>query len=129
MRSDRVPLPTASSSMRIAAGVTVIKVTGAVDLANAKDFNTQLMWQVRAGERTVVLDLSEMTFLGLAGLDALIGAQAAACFTGRRVLMVAGTLCVNRVLEVTGLSSALNPYPTLAAALADVGKPKLELVR
>ena len=129
MRSHRVARHTASTSMRIAVGLTVITVTGAVDLANAKEFNTQLMWQVRAGERTVVLDLSKMTFLGLAGLDALIGAQAAGCFTGRRVLVVAGTRCVDRVLEVTGLYSAMNPYPTLADALADAGKAKLELVR
>lgn len=108
------------SSIGVADAATVITVIGDIDLATTARVRAALMWRVRTGERTVVLDLCRITFFGLAGLDVLIDAQAVGCETGRRILFATGTGCVNRVLSLTGLSTTMTTHPTLAAALADV---------
>ncbi|WP_054813554.1 STAS domain-containing protein [Nocardia arizonensis] len=99
--------------------VTLCAVAGEVDLYTADVLRRALSVAVHAGAPTVVLDLSGVLFFGVAGLHVLIEARERVGRTGRRLWLVAGPLCVDRVLEVADDAAVFERVPDLAAAVLD----------
>lgn len=98
-------------------GVRVLHVVGELDTL------TSPLLQARIGEqlaetRTLVLDLSDVTFLGSAGLAVLVGAKDDADARGVRLWIVPGSRIVKRALEATGLLSLFSVAEDVSQALA-----------
>jgi anti-sigma B factor antagonist len=87
--------------------LTVPRLRAAVDTA-----------LVEAGDRAVVVDLTEVTFLGTKGLKALVEAHEAARPSTPLRVVVDHTRPVIRPLQLTGLDRTLSLYDYREQALA-----------
>ncbi|WP_433683250.1 STAS domain-containing protein [Nocardia sp. CA-119907] len=99
--------------------VTLVVVAGEVDLCTAPWLRDKLLRACGSQESTIVVDLSPVTFFAAAGLTTLVEAQAAAEKTDRRMVLITTARCVDRVIEITGLSTTFRRAASLAAALAE----------
>ncbi|MCO8273872.1 STAS domain-containing protein [Actinoplanes sp. TRM 88003] len=87
------------------AGSMVITVTGEVDSANSDDLRRQIAELVSdQAARTVALDLGELTFLGSAGIRALIDCHDLAASRGGRLEISRAHEHVREVLTICGLT-------------------------
>lgn len=82
--------------------VRVIHVIGEIDSLTAPVLRSRLDEHLPA-VRLLVLDLTDVTFLGSAGLAVLVGAKDDADRQQRILRLVPGTRIVTRALEATGL--------------------------
>jgi anti-sigma B factor antagonist len=100
--------------------VTVITFSGEHDLNTAPDLRERLTRAVEGGEG-VVVDLSGAAFIDSSIIGALLDARREAHERGQgfAVALSDGAQPVERVLEVTGLISALPVHPTREAALEE----------
>ncbi|MFE3080750.1 STAS domain-containing protein [Nocardia tengchongensis] len=78
-------------------------VVGEIDIQTAAIFRRALIDSLRDGEATLV-DLSGVTFFGVAGIRALMVARDYAR-QRRGSLCISAPRCVNRVLEATGVAA------------------------
>lgn len=100
-----------------AENVTLLRVTGDLDLLTAPMLRERLR-PLLDGNGTVLVDFSELGFLGSAGLAELAGAHDLAARNGSRVVLVASGRTVVRPLEVTGLHTLFKIYDSVEAALS-----------
>ncbi|GAB2772103.1 STAS domain-containing protein [Amycolatopsis magusensis] len=99
-------------------GATVILVlTGEIDLLTAPRMREAGAEALREGPAALVLDLTDVSFLASAGLEALVELQEKTGGTAP-LRVVAGNSATLRPLEITGLTEVLAVYPSLAEALA-----------
>ncbi|GAB3066954.1 STAS domain-containing protein [Micromonospora schwarzwaldensis] len=105
-------VPTASGSLRpdepimwlsceARGHVTQVSVVGEVDLSNAH-LLAELLENVAARTPMVAVDLSEVTFFGANGTDALVRAHQVLTGQGGRLTLCRPSSVVRRVLEITG---------------------------
>ena len=111
------------SSERRDGGVVVITIAGELELRAGADLKSRLSDAVDSGARTIVVDMSAVTFIDSTGLGALVGGL-------KRVRAVDGELalvCVDRsivrIFEITGLDRVFPLHETLADALSHVQLP------
>ena len=81
---------------------TVVHVVGEIDTLTAPVLRAQLDEHIPVVP-LLVLDLSDVTFLGSAGLAVLVAAKDAADARGHTLRLVCGSRIVTRALEATGL--------------------------
>jgi anti-sigma B factor antagonist len=81
---------------------TVVHVVGEIDTLTAPVLRAQLDEHIPAVS-LLVLDLSDVTFLGSAGLAVLVAAKDGADARGHTLRLVCGSRIVTRALEATGL--------------------------
>lgn len=98
-------------------GVRVLHVVGELDTLTAPLLQAQLGEQLAEVDR-LVLDLTDVTFLGSAGLAVLVGAKDDADGRGARLLLVPGSRIVRRALEATGLMQLFTVADDVPDALA-----------
>lgn len=96
---------------------TVLDVAGEIDLATAPQFEEQVANV--AGDKPLVVDMSNVTFMDSTGLRVLIGAHERAEESGGRLSIVAADGPVTKLLNITGVAEWLNVYPTRSSATAD----------
>ncbi len=96
--------------------VRVLHVVGELDTLTAPLLALRLAEQQSAVPKLVV-DLSEVSFLGSAGLAALVEAKEAADQNGGRLLVVPGSRIAKRALEATGLLSLFTVADDVPEAL------------
>ncbi|MBP2337965.1 STAS domain-containing protein [Saccharothrix coeruleofusca] len=106
---------------RVGADVTVVAVTGEIDMLTAPRLRTEVKEQLSTS-RAVVLDLSGVSFLGSAGLAVLVEASQQSERGGADFHVVAVARAVTRPLAATGLSGVFNVHPTVAAAVEAAGR-------
>jgi anti-anti-sigma factor len=94
----------------------VVRVAGEIDLTNASLLGTQLRLAeaVVVPPAPVVLDLEAVSFIGSAGLNALVEHHLRCVELGSRLVVVAGRR-VSRVLNLSGLDEVI----TVTSAGAD----------
>lgn len=82
---------------------------GELDLATAPELEERVLGAVREAERTVVLDLRELTFMDSTGVRTIISAHHTAEETGAdlRVVRPPRGSSVARVIEISGIDEAL----------------------
>ncbi|WP_235022810.1 anti-sigma factor antagonist [Amycolatopsis alkalitolerans] len=97
-------------------GILLARATGEIDALGAPCLRAFVGDQLTA-ERTFVLDLDRVTFLGSAGLQVLLDTNAGAARRHLRWALVGRSRAVARPLEVTGLARRLPVQPTVPAAL------------
>jgi anti-sigma B factor antagonist len=97
--------------------VAVLSVAGDLDMLTSPELAQALEEVLGREPRTVVVDLSEVSFLGSAGLAVLVTAHERA--EPRDMLrIVAPTRATRRIFTMTGLDELLALYPSRDAALA-----------
>lgn len=106
-------------SVAVLGGQAVLGVGGEVDLLGAPVFGSLLDAVIDRGCRSVVLDLSEMDFMGAAGLW-VIGVSA------NRLASMGGSLTVRspsptirRILDINGLAGRVRVEPPVTSAGVD----------
>ncbi|MCO1615999.1 STAS domain-containing protein [Micromonospora sp. CPM1] len=125
-------VPTASGSLRpdepimwlscdAGVDVTRISVAGEVDLSNAHLLTELVEAAVAASAPLVVIDLSEVSFFGAYGTNALVLAQRMLAGHGRRLVLHRPSPVVRRVLRVTGTLAAFEVVDRPAPPAADDG--------
>ncbi|MFI9505007.1 STAS domain-containing protein [Nocardia sp. NPDC052566] len=112
------PSPTATTvapprrdRLRVAVAVpteaaTVCTVEGEVDLYTAGELRSRLIGALRTAPPLLVVDLSTVTFFGVAGLRVLIEARTWAGHNGVDLRLITGPRCVERLFEVSGYAGA-----------------------
>jgi len=99
--------------------LVVLRVSGELDMLTAPVLTEHVQEQFNrdatSAPRTVVFDLTRVSFLGSAGLAVLAHAQTAAADRGDAVQIVATARAVLRPLEVTGLDKVLDIRPDMPA--------------
>jgi anti-sigma B factor antagonist len=100
----------------LAADRRLVTVTGHLDLYTAHRLGDALNPLLDSGHHTVLADLSGVTFLDSTGLTCLINAYRAARRTGSRLALIAPSLPVQRMLQLTGVDQVLDSYPSLDTA-------------
>jgi anti-sigma B factor antagonist len=88
-------------------GQRTLVVIGEVDLATGGVFRDELRGLIDDTRSPALIDLSEVSFFDSTGLNALIFAKKRADLTGVRLVLVAPSAFVRRVLDMTGLSTIL----------------------
>lgn len=96
-------------------GSAVVTVAGELDLATAPLLDEILFADLA---ELVVVDLTAVTFLGVAGITVLLRHRDLACLRGAAFRLVAGTRPVLRPMRLLGLDSGFEIHPDAESALS-----------
>lgn len=97
-------------------GARVLHVVGEIDTLTAPLLRDQLVAQVAVAP-LLVLDLSDVAFLGSAGLAVLVAAKEDADGRGHALRLVCGSRIVTRALQATGLLGLFDTAEDVGGAL------------
>ncbi|WP_367137394.1 anti-sigma factor antagonist [Saccharothrix sp. HUAS TT1] len=99
-----------------AEGVTVVSVSGEVDMLTAPQLRADVLGRLDASD-VVVLDMSGVSFLGSAGLAVLVEASQQAKRRDASFRVVAVERAVTRPLAATGLGEVFSVFESVELAL------------
>lgn len=91
------------------ATTVTVAVRGEIDLDNAEHLTHVLVAVLRRAPSGLVADLAGVSFLGAAGIGALVACHAEAVRAERRFTLINPRPMPRRVLEITGLADLLHP--------------------
>ena len=117
--------PSFAALLSEVCGVSVLKVSGELDLHSVSLFQERLEKAVEAAKLTggpkpaLVVDLSEAGFMDSMGFSTLMGSTQRFREGGGEVRLVVLGGEVLRLLEITGLDEALPIYPNALSAVED----------
>lgn len=89
------------------SGERALELFGELDLSTTETLDAELERAEAAEARTVVLDLSGLTFMDSTGLRAILLADRRLREAGRRLCLVRGPRAVDRVFTLTGADRRL----------------------
>jgi anti-sigma B factor antagonist len=101
--------------------VKVVALRGELDFDEAPAFGRVLEELRTDGERKVVVDLSELTFIDSSGISVLVGAARAASADLGTLVIAAPSPHVRRVFEIVNLSELVPIEEGLEGALERLG--------
>ena len=111
-----------------APDVCVVRVRGELDLLTTGLLDHNLQRHIEGNPGRVVVDLSEVTFLGAAALTSLLTAKQAATRWGVQLYLTgADHRAVARPLKITKLWASFDIRPTVKSIVAD--RPPLSSIR
>jgi anti-anti-sigma factor len=103
-------------------GVKLVVLRGELDFDDAPRLG-RVLEELRAeGERRVVVDLSELTFIDSSGISVLVVAARAANVEQQAFVVAAPTPNVQRVFDIVSLSELVVVEPAVESALERVGR-------
>jgi anti-sigma B factor antagonist len=88
----------------IGTGAVNVRLRGALDLAYAYRFDDELRHAERDASSTLVIDLRELDLVDSAGISRILAARRRARRAGRRLVLVRGSLAVQRFLQLAALT-------------------------
>ena len=97
--------------------IVVLHVAGEIDLLTANLLGERVREQFVPQNRVLVLDLTQVSFMGSSGLAEIVSASQA---EAAQLVLVASSRAVLRPLEATGLLPMLTVYDTVDDAVASV---------
>jgi anti-sigma B factor antagonist len=100
--------------------LALVSVSGEIDLYTAERVRNGIDEADAVGADTVVLDLSESSFIDSTALGVLVQENRRLEGRGHSLVLVTNDPRTRRVLEVTGLDRVLLTYATLHDALSDL---------
>jgi anti-sigma B factor antagonist len=100
--------------------LALVSVSGELDLYTAERVRCGIDEADAVGADTVVIDLSEISFIDSTALGVLVQETKRLEGRGHSLVLVTKDPRTRRVLEVTGLDRVLLTYATLHDALADL---------
>ncbi|MFF3851108.1 STAS domain-containing protein [Streptomyces sp. NPDC002328] len=110
-----VPLPGVRRS-EDRGGWAVVILTGELDRASAPALREAVDALVVEGLARIVLDLEQVSFMDSSGLSVLVYAMRQAGEIGGTLRLAAPGRQVRRLLELTGLDTAVEVFPGVPAA-------------
>jgi anti-sigma B factor antagonist len=102
-------------------GHVLVRAVGELDMSTAPSLTTATEDAFGDGYRLLLLDLSGLSFMDSTGLSALLSVHRDAQARGAHAAIIAPSDTALRVLEMLGVEQVLNIYPTLDAAVAELG--------
>jgi anti-sigma B factor antagonist len=99
--------------------VSVIAVTGEIDLATSPDLRDRLMAQEADGVSAIVVDLTGVSFLDSTGLGVLVGAYRRQEEAGGTLKLVVTEPRILKVLEITDLTSVFPVFASVDDAVRE----------
>jgi anti-sigma B factor antagonist len=81
----------------------VISLKGEIDIYTAPDFKEKLLNNIGDGNREVVLDCSELSYMDSTGLGILVGALKRTKQHGRSITIKKPKSTVRKLFKITGL--------------------------
>jgi anti-sigma B factor antagonist len=96
----------------------LVELSGEVDLYTAPRFKEDLVGLIESGVEAIVIDLSRVTFIDSTALGVIIGGVKRLRERDGRLVIVAGSRPVVRILDITGLDKVLTVFDTRDEALA-----------
>jgi anti-anti-sigma factor len=100
---------------------TVISIAGSIDALTAGEVTSFLSAQVQSGKHHLVADLSQVDFMSSAGLRAILATLKESRQEGGDLHLAAAQPGVEKILKMSGFTSILKSYPTVAEAVAGFG--------
>jgi anti-sigma B factor antagonist len=97
-------------------GIVVVRVLGEIDMCTTPELMERTLPVAESAPAGMVVDLSEVGFMGAAGLHALEELQVALRHLGGELAVVAPGGIPRRVLAVTDMLAALRTAATVAQA-------------
>jgi anti-sigma B factor antagonist len=104
-----------------AAGWTVVRASGEIDVATAPTMRERLAQIYEEGTTRLVVDLEDVAFLDSTGLGVLVGALRRAREAGGDVRLVCTNHRIVKVFEATGLHEVFTIGATVDAVVAPEG--------
>ncbi|MGE3289557.1 MAG: STAS domain-containing protein [Pseudonocardia sp.] len=112
-----------ASSRSPSPGVHLLVVVDELDMATAPQLSAATREILRCRPRVLAVDLAGVWFMASAGVDALLSTRQDALAADCRLVLVAVSRPVRRVIELIGSAGLFALHDTLASALADLGEP------
>ncbi|MBP2325761.1 anti-anti-sigma factor [Kibdelosporangium banguiense] len=103
---------------RLDGAAVVLRASGEIDMNTAPLLAEELEQAISTNPELIVVDLSDVTFFGSAGIAALLNAREQHTETGGRLRLVATHGPVLRSLEIAGVLELLPIYPSIPEASA-----------
>lgn len=97
--------------------VAVVEARGRIDSGSAAGFGAALMGAIDGGAERVVLDLSGVDYMSSAGLREIVSALKKARRMQGDIRLAEPAARVREVLEMAGLDTFMQIYPSRAEAL------------
>lgn len=97
----------------------VVEVSGSVDMITAPQLASQLDLAAENQPSVIVVDLTGVTFLSSAGIQALVELQRLSASIGTSVRLVGREYHTVHPIHVLGLDRTLPLYPTVSDALSE----------
>lgn len=107
-----------SVTSREAGGRTVIEVRGEIDVYTAPLLREEISTLVDADHTTIVVDLTQVSFMDSTGLGVLVGALKKVRTLGGDLSLVINEEKILKVFRITALTQVFSIHPSLDAALA-----------
>ena len=102
-------------------GRLLISLAGEVDLYTAPEFKQQLLEVIGQGAKTVLVDLTDTTFIDSTTLGVLVGGVKRLRPNGGQLALVCDDRNITKIFEITGLDRVFTIYPTREDAVAKLG--------
>jgi anti-sigma B factor antagonist len=103
--------------------VTVIALAGEVDLYTAPEFKEALLEAIADGVRTVIVDLTDTTFIDSTTLGVLVGGLKRLRPEDRTLALVCSDQNITKIFEITGLDKVFPIYATRSEAVETSDTP------
>jgi anti-sigma B factor antagonist len=100
-------------------GVTVLAIRGEIDVSTAPELRERLLAATKDPPRTVVVDLSQVSFLDSTALGVLVSGVKRLRGDGGDLRLVVTGRSVAKVLQITGLVEVFSIFETVDAAVAE----------
>ncbi|MDO8106538.1 STAS domain-containing protein [Isoptericola sp. b441] len=97
---------------------TVIEVTGEIDVYTAPALREEIASLVDAEHTSIVVDLTQVSFMDSTGLGVLVGALKKVRTLGGDLSLVINEEKILKVFRITALTQVFAIHPSLAEALA-----------
>ena len=98
--------------------VSVVKVKGQVDSANAPDLETALKQLVEGNKNRIVLDLKEVDYLSSLGMRAIILTLKSVRRVNGDLRLASPSASVEQVFRIVGMTQMFNIYSSGEEAVA-----------
>ena len=99
----------------------LISLAGEVDLYTAPEFKQQLLEVIGQGSKTVLVDLTDTTFIDSTTLGVLVGGVKRLRSNDGQLSLVCSDRNITKIFEITGLDRVFTIYPTRDEAVSKAG--------
>lgn len=106
------------STDTVDGAVTVLTVSGDVDMSTAPQLEQQLAELADGGARQIVVDLSSVDFLDSSALGVLVGLHKRLAAEQGTIKLVCGHPRIERIFAITRLTEVIPLFETVEAAAA-----------
>ena len=109
---------------QLGEGSYVISLSGEVDLYTAPEFKQQLLEVISQGAASVVVDLTNTTFIDSTTLGVLVGGVKRLRPNGGQLSLVCSDRNITKIFEITGLDRVFTIHATRDEAVEAISEAR-----